>query len=106
MVVCHPSAITRTRFTREHSVGVSDPIHCALTHAKAEKVKERNEAYYAKFPEDAYRIKKIIEYLTETPVSVPSGKLTPARFQQLGILFGFHGKKSLPSIFLSKLHWY
>ncbi|KAE8367818.1 Alpha/Beta hydrolase protein [Aspergillus caelatus] len=56
-----------------------------------EKLEERNKAYYSKFPEDVERVKRIIQYLKENDVSVPSGKLTPARFQQLGLIFGMHG---------------
>jgi hypothetical protein len=64
----------------------------------AEKVAERNQAYYAKFPEDVQKVKKIMQYLTTNKVPLPSGWLTPARFQQLGIMFGFHGKDHNPSI--------
>jgi proline iminopeptidase len=32
-----------------------------------------------------------MQYLSSNNVTLPSGVLTPARFQQLGILFGFHG---------------
>ncbi|KAL2809665.1 Alpha/Beta hydrolase protein [Aspergillus granulosus] len=56
-----------------------------------EKVLERNKAYYSKFPEDVSRVKKIIEYLQQNKVTVPSGTLTPQRIQQLGIMFGMHG---------------
>ncbi|OOQ85226.1 proline iminopeptidase [Penicillium brasilianum] len=56
-----------------------------------EKVLERNEAYYAKFPEDVERVREIMRYLATNQVALPSGWLTPARFQQLGIMFGFHG---------------
>ncbi|KAL2011996.1 hypothetical protein VTN00DRAFT_4714 [Thermoascus crustaceus] len=56
-----------------------------------EKVKQRNEAYYNKFPEDAERVKAILKYLRDNKVTLPSGILSPARFQQLGILFGMHG---------------
>ncbi|KAJ5835643.1 hypothetical protein N7447_001669 [Penicillium robsamsonii] len=56
-----------------------------------EKVKERNEAYYEKYPEDVDRVKNIMQYLTQNKVALPSGLLTPSRFQQLGILLGFHG---------------
>lgn len=59
---------------------------------ETEKVKERNEAYYQKFPEDVDRVKNIMQYLTQNKVALPSGVLTPSRFQQLGIMFGFHGK--------------
>lgn len=63
-----------------------------LTNQLIEKVDQRNQAYYAKFPEDVERVKKIMQYLTANQVALPSGWLTPARFQQLGIVFGFHGK--------------
>lgn len=53
---------------------------------------ERNKAYYAKFPEDIERVKQIVKFLQENQVAVPSGTLTPERFQQLGIMFGMHGK--------------
>ncbi|KAJ5168740.1 Proline iminopeptidase [Penicillium canariense] len=68
---------------------VNDPV--PVYERTYEKVVERNEAYYAKFPEDAERVKKIMQYLAANQVALPSGWLTPARFQQLGIVFGFHG---------------
>ncbi|KAL1976313.1 hypothetical protein VTN31DRAFT_2595 [Thermomyces dupontii] len=55
------------------------------------KVRERNRAYYQKYPEDAEKIKRIYQYLQENKPRLPSGYLTPARFQQLGIAFGQHG---------------
>ncbi|KAJ5460630.1 Proline iminopeptidase [Penicillium daleae] len=64
-----------------------DPVY-ARTY---EKVLERNEAYYAKFPEDVERVREIMRYLAANQVALPSGWLTPARFQQLGLIFGFHG---------------
>ncbi|KAE8354665.1 Alpha/Beta hydrolase protein [Aspergillus coremiiformis] len=68
-------------------VNKPDPVY-ARTY---EKLEERNKAYYSKFPEDVERVKKIVQHLKENEVSVPSGKLTPERFQQLGIVFGMHG---------------
>ncbi|KAJ5856380.1 uncharacterized protein N7529_010324 [Penicillium soppii] len=64
-----------------------DPVY-AKTY---EKVEARNKAYYEKYPEDVERVKKIMQYLSQNKVALASGFLTPARFQQLGILFGFHG---------------
>ncbi|KAJ5287395.1 Proline iminopeptidase [Penicillium angulare] len=64
-----------------------DPVY-ARTY---EKVVERNWAYYEKYPEDAERVKTIMEYLNTHNVALPSGWLSPSRFQQLGIMFGFHG---------------
>ncbi|KAE8373728.1 Alpha/Beta hydrolase protein [Aspergillus bertholletiae] len=68
-------------------VNEPDPVY-ARTY---EKLEERNKAYYTKYPEDAERVKRIMQYLQENDVAVPSGKLTPARFQQLGLIFGMHG---------------
>ncbi|KKK16167.1 proline iminopeptidase [Aspergillus ochraceoroseus] len=56
-----------------------------------EKVLERNQAYYSKFPEDVERVKRIMQYLKGNKVPLPSGTLTPERIQQLGIAFGMHG---------------
>ncbi|KAL5343622.1 Alpha/Beta hydrolase protein [Aspergillus crustosus] len=56
-----------------------------------EKLLQRNTAYYAKFPEDVDRVKKIAGYLKQNKVTVPSGTLTPERIQQFGIMFGMHG---------------
>lgn len=56
---------------------------------------ERNQAYYAKYPEDVERVKKIMNYLQrfgDGKIKLPSeGSLTRRRFQQLGIAFGGHG---------------
>ncbi|PKY03265.1 prolyl aminopeptidase [Aspergillus campestris IBT 28561] len=64
-----------------------DPVY-AKTY---EKVEQRNKDYYAKYPEDVARVKKIVQYLKENRVALPSGTLSPERFQQLGISFGMHG---------------
>lgn len=74
---------------------------CTKANISTEKVVERNRAYYEKFPGDAERVKKIMGYLTANKVALPSGWLTPARFQQLGIVFGFHGK-TIPSQYNEK----
>ena len=56
------------------------------------KVKQRNKAYYQKYPEDIHRVKDIIRYIQEENVKLPSGgTLSVLRFRQLGIKFGFHG---------------
>lgn len=59
------------------------------------KVIQRNEAYYAKFPEDVAKVHKIMHYLSrfgDGKIKLPSeGTLTRRRFRQLGIMFGFHG---------------
>lgn len=61
-----------------------------------ERVKQRNEAYYSKYPEDVERVKRIIKLLRrsgDTTVRVQGGEghLTARRFLQLGIYFGKHG---------------
>lgn len=37
-------------------------------------------------------MKEILKYLEVNDVPLPSGRLTARRFQQLGIMFGMHGK--------------
>lgn len=36
-----------------------------------------------------------MNHLKDNQAKLPSGILTPARFQQLGILFGMHGEPQL-----------
>lgn len=56
------------------------------------KVTERNDAYYAKFPEDVQRVKEITKVLSDYDVRLPSGPLLSARrFLELGFILGFHG---------------
>jgi pimeloyl-ACP methyl ester carboxylesterase len=61
------------------------------------KVRERNQAYYAKYPEDGERVKTIVDHLNKREregkaVVLPSGgTLSAGRFMEMGILFGFHG---------------
>jgi pimeloyl-ACP methyl ester carboxylesterase len=60
------------------------------------RVKQRNEQYYTKYPEDVERVKRIIKLLTrfgDTTVRVQGGEgyMTARRFLQLGIYFGKHG---------------
>ncbi|PGH06444.1 hypothetical protein AJ79_06534 [Helicocarpus griseus UAMH5409] len=56
-----------------------------------EKVQERNEVYYSKFPEDIQRVTDILRYLNGNRVQLPAGILTPARFMTLGLSFGMRG---------------
>lgn len=60
------------------------------------RVKSRNEGYYAKYPEDIDRVKRIVKLLSrfgDTTVRVQGGEgfLSARRFLQLGIYFGKHG---------------
>lgn len=63
------------------------------------RVKERNEAYYSKYPEDVERVKRIVRLLgrfgDETVrVQGGEGSMSPRRFLQLGLSFGRHGEVS------------
>lgn len=56
------------------------------------KVKERNEKYYAKYPEDKDSVKKVLRLIKGNNVRLPSGDaLTVGRFLEMGLFFGFHG---------------
>ncbi len=59
------------------------------------KLIQRNEAYYNKYPEDIPRVKTIHNYLKrfgDGKIKLPSeGNLTRRRFRMLGLMFGFHG---------------
>ncbi|KAF2011598.1 alpha/beta-hydrolase [Aaosphaeria arxii CBS 175.79] len=60
------------------------------------RVRDRNEKYYAKYPEDVERVRRIVNLLSrfgDTTVRVQGGEgyLSARRFQQLGIFFGKHG---------------
>jgi pimeloyl-ACP methyl ester carboxylesterase len=62
-----------------------------------QRVKTRNEKYYAKYPEDVNRVKRIVKFLTkngDTTVRTQGGEgyLSARRFLQVGIYFGKHGK--------------
>lgn len=63
--------------------------------ATFKKVRERNEAYYRKFPEDVSVVRHLTSYLygqKDHYVQLPSGgKLTPRRLLTLGHMFGMHG---------------
>jgi pimeloyl-ACP methyl ester carboxylesterase len=49
----------------------------------------KNRRYFARYPEDAGRAREIVDYLSRREVPLPSGgRLTPRRFQQLGMAFG------------------
>ncbi|PKW17741.1 alpha/beta fold hydrolase [Saccharopolyspora spinosa] len=49
----------------------------------------KNDAYFARYPEDAAIARRVVEHLAEREVIMPTGEqLTPERFQTLGIQFG------------------
>ena len=53
------------------------------------RVLEKNERYYRRYPEDAARTQELVAYLASHDVRLPGGgRLTPRRFQQMGLYFG------------------
>ncbi|MFG0319967.1 MAG: alpha/beta fold hydrolase [Planctomycetota bacterium JB042] len=53
------------------------------------RCREKNEAYRARYPDDAARVREIVAHLAENDVALPSGGvLSPRRFQQLGLVLG------------------
>ncbi len=53
------------------------------------RVIEQNKHYFQRYPDDADRLRKIIDYLRSHEVELPSGGLlTPRRFLQLGLALG------------------
>ncbi|QUH03076.1 alpha/beta fold hydrolase [Saccharopolyspora erythraea] len=53
------------------------------------RVLAKNDAYYGRYPADAEIARRVVEHLASHEVPLPSGdRLTPERFQTLGIQFG------------------
>ncbi|NTU63199.1 MAG: alpha/beta hydrolase [Chloroflexi bacterium] len=53
------------------------------------RVREKNRLYFERYPEDAQRLRDIVDYLMKNDVRLPCGDpLTPRRVQQLGMSFG------------------
>lgn len=53
------------------------------------RVIEKNKLYYDRYPDDVKRAHDIVDYLTTHEVNLPNGdRVSPRRFQQLGIMFG------------------
>ncbi|KAJ1734719.1 hypothetical protein LPJ61_000921 [Coemansia biformis] len=64
----------------------------AVYMATYRRVIARNKQYYDKFPRDVARVRAIVKHLNENDVALPDGgRLSPRRFQQLGLQFGFTG---------------
>ncbi|KAJ3565185.1 hypothetical protein NP233_g7803 [Leucocoprinus birnbaumii] len=69
---------------------VNDPD--AVYGSLVQRVIKRNEIYYAKYPKDIKRVRDIVAYLEINDVVLPNGgRLTPNRWQHLGIDFGMSG---------------
>ncbi|MET8506621.1 alpha/beta fold hydrolase [Streptomyces sp. NPDC004787] len=53
------------------------------------RILRKNEAHYARYPEDVERVRAVAAHLQERPATLPGGgTLTPEAFQSLGILLG------------------
>ena len=53
------------------------------------RVIAKNKLYFERYPDDAGRARAIVDYLGRHEVTLPDGgRLSPRRFQQLGIAFG------------------
>ncbi|KAJ2509122.1 hypothetical protein IWW47_000165 [Coemansia sp. RSA 2052] len=64
----------------------------AVYQATYARMLSRNKQYYERFPRDVARVRSIMEHLNAVDVVLPDGgRLSPRRFQQLGISFGFTG---------------
>ncbi|KAJ2701616.1 hypothetical protein H4218_001328 [Coemansia sp. IMI 209128] len=64
----------------------------AVYQATYGRMLSRNKQYYERFPRDVARVRSIMKHLNEVDVALPDGgRLSPRRFQQLGISFGFTG---------------
>lgn len=62
-------------------------------------VAKRNEIYYNKYPQDVEGVKKILGFLDEKKISLPTGgELTTERFLSLGLMFGGEGDQSSSSL--------
>lgn len=57
--------------------------------ATYKRVLAKNQLYFARYPEDQERAASIIAHLTSHDIHLPDGsRLTPQRFQHIGIAFG------------------
>ena len=57
--------------------------------ATYKRVIDKNRLYYQRYPEDMEKVLRIVRYLREVDVTMPSGgRLTAERFLQLGLQFG------------------
>jgi pimeloyl-ACP methyl ester carboxylesterase len=82
-----PEGLREVMFT-----GGLPPIHCSIDdvyRATYRRVLAKNRQYDERYPADAERARVIVDYLAQNDVRLPTGdRLTPRRFQQLGIAFG------------------
>lgn len=73
--------------------------------ATFQRTKERNIAFYKKFPQDKIKIKNIVEFLQSNEIILPNGGLlTVDRFRQLGLSFGGSGGTFDLHVLITKMH--
>ncbi|KAJ1770120.1 hypothetical protein EV179_002722 [Coemansia sp. RSA 487] len=65
-----------------------DPVYMATY----KRMVARNKQYYEKYPQDIGRVRRIMKHLNKVDVQLTDGgRLSPRRFQQLGLDFGMMG---------------
>ena len=68
------------------------PLHARIDdvyRATLARMRERNEQYFCRYPEDRARLRTLLELAAEGWIVLPGGgPCTPARLRQLGILLG------------------
>ncbi|MFG2895660.1 alpha/beta fold hydrolase [Streptomyces zaomyceticus] len=53
------------------------------------RIRRKNEAHFARYPQDAERVRAVVAHLVDHETTLPGGgRLTPEAFQSLGILLG------------------
>ncbi|KAF9477899.1 alpha/beta-hydrolase [Pholiota conissans] len=86
----HPEGVKEVFLTGGLAPLVDQPD--IVYEALAKRVIKRNTVYYEKYPQDVKRVRDILTYLEANKVILPNGgRLTPCRWQQLGMSFGMHG---------------
>jgi len=56
------------------------------------RVVRKNDAYYARYPDDEAAVRRIVDHLASSDTPLPTGdRLTPERLQSLGMAFGASG---------------
>ncbi|MGP8160897.1 MAG: alpha/beta fold hydrolase [Candidatus Dormibacteria bacterium] len=100
--------LTHLSFLPEHVTGViiaggfAPVLHdaAAVYAALAERTVERNAAFLARFPEDAERVRRILDHLESAPdVDAHGQRLSARAFLTLGMLLGhLHGAAELHGV--------
>ena len=82
-----PQGLREVLFT-----GGVPPLRASVTdvyRATFARMRERNERFFARYPEDRDRLRALLAAAQERPPTLPGGDpLTPARIRQLGFLLG------------------